>query len=650
MDTKEWIKNNLFQNNKIISNRLKESFLSKNYPEQLQTVKEITSFLPSDSSIAERIYYIHNQKTSTQTCYNSNCNNQIKFLSFNYGLQKYCCRQCSSSNEEKKDAIRKIQKKHWSNRSQEDIKKSSKKRKTTCMKKYGTENPAQSEKIKNKISSTLKESYESGQITSSFKDLNVQKKCKETQIKKYGDIFTASDIGKEKIKQSNIKKYGVENVFSNTSIKEKIIEKHLEKRGVSNPQKDKNVQEKTKRTCLKRYGVEYSLGSNEVREKSKETLIKKYGVSHPMHSEKIKNKMQKTCNNKYGVNFASQKDIPKEVLEKLSNEEWLKKQHYDLKKPTSFISKELGVSETLVSKRMHKLGLEVKRYGFSQPEIEIINFIAETGVENISLQSWNIINRKEIDIYLPNHALAIEYNGLFWHSEEYGKGRSYHLHKTQECLKQNIQLLHIFENEWMNEYKKDIWKSIIVSNLKKSNRIYARKTQVKEIKDNALVKDFLLKNHLQGNIHANTKLGLFFENELVSVMTFSKPRYSNYEWEIIRFCNKKFITIIGGASKLFKHFLSIKNPKNIISYSDKRIGEGKVYTNLNFKFNHLSKPNYFYFKPGSLDLHSRIKFQKHKLPELLDDFDPDLSESNNMSNNGYYRIWDCGNNVYTWIK
>ncbi len=646
MDIRIWIANNLFKDNKIIPNKLRISFFEK-HENKFELILNETSFLPKDVSIPERIYYIVNNLNYTQKCENENCDNKKKFLSFNYGLQKYCCRNCSSKDENNKKIISMKQIKSWSSKSKKDIEDSIEKRKQTCIKKYGVENPVQSLDIKNKISDTLKKAYKEERIQSSFSNPCIQDKCKQTHIKKYGSLFFESEVGKEKIKQSIKNKYGVENVFSSQEIKDKIAQTHIKNLGVDNPQKNKSIRNKTKQTCVDRYGVESSLASKEVRDKGKETLIRKFGVSTPMHSDLIKNKIKQTCQDRYGKDFASQKNISLETLQKINNEEWLKEQHHELKKPTSLISKEIGVSETLISKKMHKLGLEVRRYGFSYAETEIINFIKEQGVENIKLQQWNIVKNKEIDIYLPDYNLAIEYNGLFWHSDEYGKNQSYHLNKTNACKEKNIQLFHIFENEWENENKKDIWKSIITSHINKSEKIHARKCDIQMV-SNKQSNIFLSKNHLQGNINSSIRYGLFYQDKLVSLMTFGKSRYSKNEWEIFRFCNKKYTNVIGGASKLFAHFIKNNNPNNIITYSDRRIGEGNVYNNLGFIFEYYSKPNYFYFKPGSLKLYPRIKFQKHKLENLLENFDSSKSEYENMSINGYYKIWDCGNSVYTW--
>lgn len=194
--------------------------------------------------------------------------------------------------------------------------------------------------------------------------------------------------------------------------------------------------------------------------------------------------------------------------------------------------------------------------------------------------------------------------------------------------------------------KKHAWKSIILNKLQLSNKIYARKCIIKEInsKDS---KEFLNNNHLQGHINSSIKLGLFYENELISLMTFGKSRYNKkYEYELLRYCNKKYVSVVGGASRLFKYFIKSYFPKNIISYCDLRYGNGNLYENLGMKLLRVSKPNYYYFRLNEKILYSRVKFQKHKLDNLLENFDSDLTEAENMFNHGFRRIWDSGNLVF----
>jgi hypothetical protein len=179
--------------------------------------------------------------------------------------------------------------------------------------------------------------------------------------------------------------------------------------------------------------------------------------------------------------------------------------------------------------------------------------------------------------------------------------------------------------------------------------IGARKCQLNKVSFEQS-KLFLEKNHLQGFSRSSLNLGLYYENELVQIATFSKSRFNkNYEWELLRFCTKQNIQIVGGFSKLLNYFKQNYFPNSLISYADLRFSTGSVYIKNGFSLKEQSPPNYFYTKDHAT-LFSRLEFQKHKLKDILPIFDSNLTEWENMQLNGYDRIWDCGNLVFIWEK
>jgi len=282
----------------------------------------------------------------------------------------------------------------------------------------------------------------------------------------------------------------------------------------------------------------------------------------------------------------------------------------------------------------------------SSGEQQIVDFIKSIATHTqIILNSRSIIHPREIDIYIPEYNVAIEYNGIYWHSELAGKDKLYHITKTNVCNKQNIHLIHILESEWLQNPK--IVKSRLQAKLQSiDNTIYARKCSIENIPPKQ-ARIFYNENHIQGFVGSHTHLGLVFNDRLVSCMSFTKSRFNKkYNWELTRFCSVINTRVIGGASKLFTHFTKQYPQDSIVSYSDKRWNTGSVYQALGFEFSHSSAPNYFYFK--NLTLLSRQKFQKHKLEKQLSNFDPNLTEWENMVKHGYNRIWDCGNDVWVW--
>ena len=463
--------------------------------------------------------------------------------------------------------------------------------------------------------------------------LKIVNSQKSTFIKKYGMHPMQTDETKNNLKNSLMSKYGVEHYSKHEDFREKV-----------------------ESTLFTRYG---DVGYNNL-EKRKSTSVEKYGVDNYSKSEEYKKQYKETCNKKYGVSHYSltknYKDAHKQAMfvKFLNNDR--------------FVNFEAGFTMEeycgVTNKFNKKYPFKCKRCNTSTEcfiddgkaprcsicdvsemstfQSEIYNFIkTELNIECV-INDRQLISPKEIDIYIPNKKIGIECDGIYWHSEVLGKkNKTYHINKTLNCIKKGIRLIHIYESEWNN--KKEIVKSVLRNTLNCNvNRLGARKCIVREI-DKDVCKIFLDRNHLQGNDHSSIKYGLFYENELISVMTFCKSRFDKKcEWELSRYCNKLNYTINGAANKLFKYFIHIHSPKNIVTYSDRKIFDGNVYLNMGFQFVKNTTPGYYYIIDNYKTLKSRMGFQKHKLKTILSEFDSSLSEWENMKNHGYDRIWDCG--------
>ena len=278
-------------------------------------------------------------------------------------------------------------------------------------------------------------------------------------------------------------------------------------------------------------------------------------------------------------------------------------------------------------------------HGSSKAQAEISSFIVDLGFPVIN--NHRLSNtRTEIDIFVPDKNVGFEFNGLFWHSEQY-KCKTYHADKSLAALENGINLFHVWEDEWIT--KREIVKSRIKNVLGKSEvSIQARKCKVLEI-SNQTRKNFLNDNHIQGNVNSQHSIGLFFKDELVSVMTFGNSRRvtgkKGNEIELLRFCSLLNHNVTGGASKLFSYFVNyLGNGKNVISYSHSHWGTGNVYRKLGFEFVHDTPPSYHYVM-NDRRFH-RYQFRKSKLVE--DGHDPSLSEHDIMLERKIYRIYDCG--------
>ena len=309
--------------------------------------------------------------------------------------------------------------------------------------------------------------------------------------------------------------------------------------------------------------------------------------------------------------------------------------------------------EFLQTPSNHLLGQGCPRCAkiISNGETEIYDFCCNIlGKNNIKQRVRNILSEnKELDIYIPSKNIAIEYDGLIWHSEKFNRDKNYHLKKTNECKNKGIRLIHIFEDEWLEH--SDIIKSMLKNILEYTEiRIFARKCVVKDVSTNEAMQ-FLDKNHIQGKCKAKYYYGLFYNDELVSLMTFGYTRQQrkynkdyNNTYELLRFCNKLNTNVIGGASKLLKHFIDDIKPNEIITYADKRWSIGNLYETLGFVHTHDSRPNYFYTFGQKRE--NRFKYRKGQL--IKQGFDKEKSEHEIMLERGIYRIYDCGTMVYKW--
>lgn len=283
----------------------------------------------------------------------------------------------------------------------------------------------------------------------------------------------------------------------------------------------------------------------------------------------------------------------------------------------------------------------------SQWESEIYHFLTDNGIR-CEESNRSILKNQEIDIYLPDYGIGIECDGLHWHSEKF-HDKNYHLHKTVLAHMNGIRLIHIFEDEWV--YRQDILKSMLMNMLGKTNhKIYARKCQIMEVNGSER-KAFLNGNHVQGDCISSVNLGLYYKGDLVSLMTFGKPRINvgsgvqeDGSWELIRFCSKLNTDVIGAASKLFKYFLKTYNPVKVTTYSDKRWSLGRMYEILGFSHDHDSSPNYFYIVGN----HRENRFRYRKSVLVKEGYDSNKTEHEIMMEREIYRIYDCGTKVWIW--
>jgi len=319
------------------------------------------------------------------------------------------------------------------------------------------------------------------------------------------------------------------------------------------------------------------------------------------------------------------------------------------------LSRKLGVSRHTISVKIHKYQME----NFvtidplvSDAELELLQFVKYNTSCKIESNTRTIIPPYELDIYIPDKKLALEYNGTYWHSTEKIDVK-YHQKKTIACAKQGIRLIHIFEYEWKDKIKKEKIKDYIYNILNDNKiKIYARKTKVKVL-SNSNIKEFYDKYHFQNSINSSINLALTTNDEIIAAMSFSVPRFnSEYQYELTRLCIKTNYIIVGGTEKLFTYFIKNYSPKSIITYTDISKFTGNVYLKLGFRPiqpEPITEPNYVWVEKDKNIVLSRYQTQKHKLIEAKLGKE-EQTEDEIMEFMGYFKVCDSGNIRLAWYK
>ena len=502
--------------------------------------------------------------------------------------------------------------------------------KQTNVERYGVENPNQCPEILKKTRETNMEKYGVEYIMQSPE---IQEKSKITNLEKYGvEFITQLPETIEKTKRTNLERYGVEYATKLPEIKEKVKQTNIERYGVENKSKLPEFQEKIKQANLQKYGCKCCLQAPEIQKKSKQTNLEKYGVEHPTQSLKIQEKIKKTNLQQYGLEYAIGSP---EIQEKIRQTN-LEKHGYEccLQSPE--------IQEKIRQTNIQRYGSPYPQHKYGKTQKEIQKWLNSFG---FNFQSdYIVLNGKELDLYDENLKFAIEYCGLHWHHENSPQPRdkNYHESKYKKCKDQDIQLITIFEDEWLNN--KEIIKSVILSKLGIFNkRIYARKCIVKEISKKEFT-DFCNQYHVQGgNSLAKVCLGLFYEDELIGVMDLGNHHRKKTKDEMVltRLCFKAGYQIIGGASKLFNACINwCKNNgiKKIISWSDNRWSNGSIYKNLNFQLEEELNADYAYVNIDN----PKQRISKQSQMKNKTNCPKDKTEKEWALENGLSRIWDCG--------
>ena len=559
----------------------KEPVFSKCFPELYKDI--MSAEICANKSFSERLFIYFNPH-ATGLC--KVCGRPTKFRNFKSGYPIYCSSKCSNSDPDKKETCRQ-----------------------TVINRYGVENVSKSSVVKDRICNTFKE------------------------------------------------KYGVEWVGQSKEVQAKQKATCIEKYGVPTPFQMDDFQEKSIQTCRKKYGTDYAVQSQEVKSKITASYIDKTGFTNPSYNPDVIDKRRETNFKNFDGKWFTQTD---EMIQ--SNHELFLNRHKNIigetdstyivscedNKCTLCESKTFEIDKNVFVQRSSQstviCPIKLPLMGnASLAETELLDYIKSIYDGEIETGDRSIISPLELDIVIPDKHIAIEFNGVFWHSDFNPRMcKTYHRDKSLKCIDKGYQLLHIWEDDWYN--RKDIIKDYIKSKLGLcSKRIYARKCRVREI-DAHTARLFVDSNHIQGYSNATYKIGLFYDDALVSVMLVgklrdmmgSKPKEGHYQ--IYRVVSREDTEVVGGFSKMLKYFERTYNPECIITYGDLCYTLGNVYLKCGFTDEGLSSPCYSWQINGVR--YHRSNFMKCKLEECKKD--PSLTEDHVMRSRHAYKVWDAG--------
>lgn len=426
---------------------------------------------------------------------------------------------------------------------------------------------------------------------------------------------------------------------------EKAQETIRDKYGVDNISQLDSIKQKKKQTMIDNYGSldeAYKLKA----QKSSTVYKRRYGSAEA--KQRIKKAKERTCLERYG-------ETSKMIVE-------AKRNHPDLISSTEGVwtcactnpdctrcSEKTYQTDSHTYNNRQTIGVEqcTKLNPISalvsQEELSLKHWLEGIGVEYTS--ESDILRPKKLDIYIPSKKLAIEYNGVYWHSDAC-KPKRYHMDKYKACEASGVQLIQIWSDWWLN--KPEAVKSVILSKLGIYNkRVGARQCYIKEVSAST-ASQFENEYHLQGSTPSKYKLGLYYKDELVSLMTFGKARTGmsskdkkDGEYELIRYCCKSGWQVVGGASKLFKHFIQLVHPTSILSFSSNDISNGSLYKNLGFT--KIGETVGYWYIDRELNRYHRYTFNKYNIAKRgWAPAEGEWTERSVMDNLGFYRIWDSG--------
>lgn len=526
---------------------------------------------------------------------------------------------------------------------------------------------------------------------------DIEKERLETRLNKYGSLENYKEVRNTKMNDSIIEKYGSLEAYNKLRI-DKMLETKLEKYGDINY----SNREKARKTTKEHYGVEFPLQSDKCqenrrntlkerygvdkynnREKSIQTCLEKYGVENPAKTKEVIEKIKDSCAKKFG----SYENYVKCNLEKATNtklEKYGDKYYNNIDKRRQTNLERYGHICYLASEEGRKKVREILRKKYGVDYISQSNVIKEKvsntcqdrynvpfacmrkearfkgndsrinrefsellSKNNISFEREFPLNNKSYDFKIDN--VLVEINPASTHNSTFGifatEGlpKNYHCDKSKLARENNFRCIHVWD--WDDTNK-------IIKMLLPKSKLYARNCVVEEV-SKFDCDSFLNTYHLQNTCkNQSVRLGLYFNNELVQIMTFGSPRYTKrYQWELLRLCTKNDYIVVGGAEKLFKFFIDNYNPESIISYCDMSKFNGNIYEKLGFIKQKEAPPSKHWYNPYKHQHITDNLLRQRGFDQLFNtNYGKGTSNEELMKNAKFVEIYDCGQNTYSYRK
>jgi hypothetical protein len=557
-------------------------------PNFVNLVSEMFSeyYARAPDTLSEAIYCFYHE-VKPALCY---CGNPNTYVNFYEGYRHHCSSRCATLDPHSQEKL-----------------------KSTNLHRRGVENPSQSPEVRNKFKQTMRDKY------------GVDNPMQLTETR-------------EKAKSTTRNRYGVDHAMKAIKFQDKRKATSTERYGADHPMKSEGPLAKARATNKDRRGVEYPTQSLDVVKKSRETNLDRYGFENPMQNPDVKNKTRNTWLRNHGVQHPSQRLYSEKTRQILSDrnlfEEFIKS------RSLNSAAIELNIDRSTVGDYCGKHGVVISGSSY---ENEIGAFLTDMNLDHV-MHSRSIIGPYELDLFSEENRLAIEFNGLYWHSHERLKDRQYHLKKLLKCNELGIRLLSINEDEWIE--RSDCIKNKIKNICGLTDRgPAARKLSVTKI-HNKIANEFVEKYHLQGaSSGIVASFGAFDGTNLVGAMQYSKQRGTG-DIELVRFCSDEK-SHAGLFSKMFCFSTKIEGYEYVVSFADRRYSEGRVYEVNNFTETKIIPPDYRYIK-GLKTFHKSL-FTKNRIAAKFNLDMAEITETEAMKILGYQRIYDCGKIRYEWI-